>query len=251
MGVIRYLIVDDEAPGRTNLRLALAAHPDWQLLAECDNAAAARGTLAETPADVIFLDIQMPRESGLELARELSRLASPPLIVFVTAYNTHALDAFEVHALDYLLKPIDDRRLAQAVERAASMLAYRHSDGYRDALRNYAAAAQPTHAEMLSVRSVGYIEQIRVADILWLQSAGNYVELHLAARMVLHRMPLARLEQLLLPGEFVRVHRSAIVRQTQIKRLSVVGDGRYELALACGARLAVSERHVQDVRARL
>ena len=251
MGVIRYLIVDDEAPGRTNLRLALAGYPEWQLLAECDSAAAARDALAGAPADVIFLDIQMPRESGLELARELSRLAAPPLIIFVTAYNTHALDAFEVHALDYLLKPIDDRRLAQAVERAASMLACRHGDGYRNALRNYAAVTQPTHAAVLSVRSVGYIEQIRVADILWLQSAGNYVELHLAARTVLHRMPLARLEQLLPPGEFMRVHRSAIVRQTQIKRLSVVGDGRYELALACGAHLAVSERHVHDVRARL
>lgn len=248
MGVIRYLIVDDEAPGRTNLRLAMATHRDWQLLAECDSADAARSALASMPADVVFLDIQMPRESGLALARELSRLATPPLIIFVTAYNTHALDAFEVHALDYLLKPIDDQRLAQAVARAAAMLAYRHDDGYRNALRNY-AAAQPAHAEVLSVRSVGQIEQIRVREILWLQSAGNYVELHLAARTVLHRMPLSRLEQLLPPGDFLRVHRTVIVRRDQLRRLSVVGDGRHELALACGARLAVSERYVRGLKA--
>ncbi|NVM78151.1 two-component system LytT family response regulator [Duganella sp. SG902] len=247
--MINYLIVDDEAPGRANLRLALAAHPDWRLQAECDSAAAARRALADAPAAVVFLDIQMPGESGLELARELSRMAAPPLIIFVTAYNSHALDAFEVHALDYLLKPIDDERLARTVARAASMLAWRHGDGYRNALRNYAAVTQPAHAEVLSVRSVGSIEQIRIQDILWLQSAGNYVELHLTARAVLHRMPLSRLEQLLPPDQFLRVHRTVIVRRDQIRRLTVVGDGRHELTLACGARLAVSERYVRDLKA--
>ncbi|RZT08129.1 two component transcriptional regulator, LytTR family [Duganella sp. CF402] len=249
MRLIDYLIVDDEAPGRANLRLALAAHPGWRLLAECDSAAAARSALAQTQADVIFLDIQMPQESGLALARELSRRAVPPLIIFVTAYDSHALDAFEVHALDYLLKPIDDRRLAQALERAVAMLAYRQQDGYRNALRNYADAPHDRYADALSVRSIGSIEQIKVEDILWLQSAGNYVELHLAARAVLHRVPLSRLEQLLRPDEFLRVHRTAIVRRTQIRRLSVIGDGRYELALACGAQLAVSERYVNELKA--
>lgn len=249
MRLIDYLIVDDEAPGRANLRLALAAHPGWRLLAECDSAAAARSTLAQTAADVIFLDIQMPQESGLALARELSRLAAPPLIIFVTAYNSHALDAFEVHALDYLLKPIDDRRLAQALERAAAMLGYRQQDGYRNALRNYADAPHQRYPDALSVRSIGHIEHIKVEDILWLQSAGNYVELHLAARTVLHRAPLSRLEQLLSPAAFLRVHRTAIVRREQVRRLSVIGDGRYELTLACGAQLAVSERHVNDVKA--
>lgn len=249
MRVIDYIIVDDEAPGRANLRLALAAHPGWRLLAECDSAAAARSALARAPSCVVFLDIQMPHESGLALARELSLLAAPPLIVFVTAHNSHALDAFEVHALDYLLKPVDDQRLAQALERAAAMLGYRQQDGYRNALRDYAGGARASHADTLSVRSVGHIEQIRVEEILWLQSAGNYVELHLAARTVLHRMPLSRLEQLLRPDDFLRVHRTAIVRRAQIKRLSVIGDGRYELTLACGAQLAVSERHVNELKA--
>lgn len=111
----RYLIVDDEAPARKNLRLALSPFPQWLLVAECDSVAAARTILSCDQIDVIFLDIQMPGESGLVLARQLSLLDAPPLIVFVTAYSAHAIEAFEAHALDYLLKPIDDARLAQTV----------------------------------------------------------------------------------------------------------------------------------------
>ncbi len=246
----RYIIVDDEAPGRANLRLALQAQAGWQLLAECDSAAAARAALARAPADVVFLDIQMPRESGLELARELSRQPTPPLIIFVTAYNTHAVDAFEVHALDYLLKPIDDTRLAQAVERANAMLGLRHHEAYRAALHGYvnASATRTQPMTSFSVRSVGNIEQIRVRDVLWLQAAGNYVELHLANRTVLHRVPLSRVEQLLAPDEFLRVHRTAIVRRDQVRRVSVVGDGRYQLTLECGAKLAVSARHLPELK---
>jgi len=246
MGV-RYLIVDDEAPSRANLRLALAAYPDWLLLAECDGAAAARTALAEHEVDVIFLDIQMPVESGLVLAREISRLRTPPLIVFVTAYSEHAVDAFEVHALDYLLKPLSDVRLAQAVERIAALLGQRQREAYGAALRDYVDAGAGQAAERLeriNVRSVGRIEQIRVDDILWVESAGNYVELHLEGRAVLHRITLNRLEALLDPAVFLRVHRSAIVRRSQIARLETVGDGSYRLTLRCGAEVAVSERYL-------
>lgn len=246
---VTYLIVDDEPPGRANLRMAMESYPDWQLAAECESAATAHGVLATTAIDAIFLDIQMPRESGLALARELSRMPAPPLIIFVTAYNAYAVDAFEVHALDYLLKPIDDRRLAQTVERASQMLRYRQSDGYGNALRSYMDFAPERHIDAISVRSVGYIEQIRVCDVLWLQAAGNYVELHLASRKVLHRIPLSRLEPLLNPDDFLRVHRAAIVRRDQVMRLSVVGDGRYLLTLRCGAQVAVSERHIDALKA--
>jgi two-component system LytT family response regulator len=244
---VRYLIVDDELPSRANLRLALAAHPDWLLVAECDGTAAARAVLAVQDVDVIFLDIQMPAESGLVLAREISRACAPPLIVFVTAYSEHAVDAFEVHALDYLLKPLNDARLAQAVERIGAMLGQRQREAYGAALRDYvdAGAGQANAAlERINVRSVGRIEQIRVADILWIESAGNYVELHLAGRTVLHRMTLNRLETLLAPDDFLRVHRGAIVRRGEIARLDSVGDGTYRLTLRCGATVAVSERYL-------
>jgi two-component system LytT family response regulator len=248
---VRYLIVDDEAPSRANLRLALAAHPDWQLLAQCDGAASARAALAVHDVDVIFLDIQMPAESGLVLAREISCLREPPLIVFATAYSEHAVDAFEVHALDYLLKPLNDARLAQTVERIAAMLAQRQREAYGAALRDYvdAGAGQAVERlERINVRSVGRIEQIRVEHILWIESAGNYVELHLEGRTVLHRITLNRLEALLVPGDFLRVHRSAIVRRSQIARLETAGDGSYRLTLRCGATVAVSERYLTALK---
>ncbi len=250
---VRYVIVDDEEPGRVNLRLALADHPDWQCAAECDSAASARTALAAHEVDVVFLDIQMPGESGLALARDISRLREPPLIVFVTAYSVHAIDAFEVHALDYLLKPLDDARLAQAVERIGAMLRHRQREAYGAALRDYVAAdaapaVRPAH---LNVRSVGRIEQVRIDDILWLEAAGNYVELHLAARAVLHRITLNRLETLLDPGCFLRVHRGAIVRRDQIASLATGGDGSWRLTLRCGGVVAVSERYLGPLKASL
>jgi two-component system LytT family response regulator len=241
---VRYMIVDDEAPGRANLRLALAAHPAWMLVAECDSATAARSALGSHDIDVIFLDIHMPGESGLTLARDISRLREPPLIVFVTAYSVHAVDAFEVHALDYLLKPLDDARLAQAAQRIEVMLRHRQREAYGLALRNYVDAGDSQRVERINVRSVGRIEQIVVSDILWIESAGNYVELHLAARTILHRTPLNRLETLLDPEQFMRIHRGAIVRRDQIGSLATTGDGTYRLTLRCGNMLAVSERYL-------
>jgi two-component system, LytTR family, response regulator len=256
---IRYLIVDDEAPGRANLRLAMEVHAGWLLVAECDSAAAARAALGRPGAnvDVIFLDVQMPGESGLVLARELSRLREPPLVVFVTAYSEHAIDAFEVHALDYLLKPLSDARLAQALERSADMLRQRQREAYGAALRSYVDAQSnagskadaQSYADHLNVRSVGRIEQVRVAEILWLAAAGNYVELHLAGRTVLHRITLNRLETLLDPAVFLRVHRGAMVRRDQLTRLATTGDGTYRLNLRCGAEVAVSERYLAAVKA--
>lgn len=243
---IRYAIVDDEEPGRTNLRLAMQSHPGWQLAFEADSAMRAREALAAQRIDLLFLDIQMPRESGLLLARELGRLLEPPLVVFVTAHSAHAIEAFEVHALDYLLKPLNDGRLAQAVERAALMLAGRQRAAYGRALQAYAEG--PAWLEQISVRSVGRIDQVRVADILWLEAQGNYVALHTAAGSPLHRVALSRLESHLDPALFLRVHRGAIVRRDQAAGLSVVGDGSYVLRLRDGRQVPVSERYVGAVR---
>ena len=240
---IHYIIVDDELPGRVNLRLAMGDHPDWVLAGECDGVASARTALASGKVDVVFLDIQMPGQSGLLLAREMSCLNEPPLIIFVTAYSEHAIDAFDVHALDYLLKPVDDARLAQAVARAAAMLGQRQRQLHGAALRRYVGADGAQRAKYISVRSVGRIEQISVHDIMRIEAAGNYVELRLAARTVLHRMALSRIERLLPADEFVRVHRGSIVQREQIASLETNGDGTYQLTLRCGDLVAVSERY--------
>lgn len=247
---IRALIVDDEEPGRINLRYGLAPHEDWQLVGECASAAAARAALEAQEVDVLFLDIQMPQESGLALARELSQREHPPLVIFVTAYNEHAIEAFEVYALDYLLKPFDDQRLAQALERAASMLEQRQRAAYARAMRAF-AEPDPAWLQQLNVRSVGRIECVQVDEVLWIEAAGNYVELHLAQRRVLHRVPLARLEQHLDPACFLRVHRRALVRMSEVAKLERDVDGSSQLLLRCGDRVPVSERHLPAVKALL
>jgi len=247
---IRALIVDDEEPGRINLRYGLAPHAGWQVVGECASAAAARAALDEQEVDVIFLDIQMPQETGLALARELAQRAEPPLVIFATAYNEHAIEAFEVHALDYLLKPFDDQRLAQALERAAAMLEQRQRAAYARAMRAFAEPGQ-SYLQQLNVRSVGRIECVQVDEVLWIEAAGNYVELRLAQRRVLHRVPLARLEQHLDPASFLRVHRRAMVRVSEVAALEREAEGGCLLLLRCGDRVPVSERYLPAVKALL
>ncbi len=245
MSAIATLIVDDEAHARTNLRLSLAATPGWEVVAECASAAEARAVLATRDVGLVLLDVQMPRESGLQLARELSRQTLPPLIVFVTAHQGHALEAFDVHALDYVVKPVSDSRLARALERVATMLDQRAA--YTQALRAFADPA-PGYWRTLTVRSVGRMDQVEVAEIFWLDTAGNYVQLHLAQRTLLHRSTLTELEQYLDPALFVRVHRCAMVRRDQLRSIWQNAHGSYLIGLRCGAELAVSERYVADVK---
>lgn len=250
MTSMRALIVDDEEPGRVNLRYALADHPDWEVVAECASVEAANAALATQQVDVVFLDIQMPRESGLILARALAAQPAPPLVIFVTAHIAFALEAFEVHALDYLLKPVNDERLAAALARAASMLEQRQRAAYGQALRAY-VADNGNYLRQLSVRSVGSIECIRLANVHWIEACGNYVQLHMGARSVMHRTAVSRLAERLDPAEFIQVHRRAIVRDDQLAGLEVTGDGTFCARLRCGARVAVSERYVDRARARL
>jgi hypothetical protein len=164
---------------------------------------------------VIFLDIQMPGESGLVLAREISRLREPPLIVFVTAYSEHAVDAFEVHALDYLLKPLNDARLAQTVERIGAMLGQRQREAYGAALRDYVdAGAGKAASAGAHQRALGRPHRADPRGRHPVDRIGR--QLRRAApggRTVLHRITLNRLEALLAPADFLRVHRGAIVRR--------------------------------------
>lgn len=248
------MIVDDEAPARINLGFALAEHPDWQVVACCDSAAQAREFLQQQTVDVLFLDVQMPGETGLAFARQLCQQPQPPLIVFVTAYNNFAVEAFEVHALDYLLKPFDDQRLAGTLQRALALLEHRQQANYGEAVRNYVDQLQEnvqSYLQSVSVRSVGKIESVRLSEVQWMQSAGNYVELHLPQRMILHRTPISQFESQLDPQKFIRVHRSVIVSVAQICVLKVVGDGLYQLQLKNGVVVPVSERYVTKLRALL
>ncbi len=275
--VLNALVVDDEALARSNLQLALADHPGWRCAGVCAGTAEARVALASRDIDLLLLDIQMPRQNGLNFAAELQAKASPqqpaPLIVFVTAFDAHAISAFDVFALDYLLKPFDDQRFAAMLARAEQVLALRQSAAhaaaqiaaYADAMGSFLteqtqlAAGQPCPSlAYLTVRSVGSVERIAVQEIEWIAAAGNYVELHLRAmpgqgspRVVLHRSTLSALALRLPPQQFMRVHRTALVRPSAMSRMEVTGDSTYELTLTSGDKVPVSERFVKDVRAEL
>ncbi len=259
---VRALIVDDEPLARLNLQRALEPFPHWRLQAACADAAAALVEVAREMPQVVFLDIRMPRTSGLVLARRLSEFPAPPLVVFVTAYENHAVEAFELHALDYLIKPFDDARFAMGLQRIEALLALRAEAAYGDALRGFLADAAPDAAlpaeglphttrylRQFSVKSVGRIDLVRVADVRWITAAGNYVELHLEKGSLLHRVTLTALEARLDPAEFLRVHRRVIVRRTECRSLAVTGDGTYSLRLHSGPRVSVSERYVDQLRA--
>lgn len=258
MNPIRAMIVDDEAPGRENLALALAPFPGWSVVARCESAQQARDALGRQPVEVAFIDVQMPHESGLGLARSLCALPEPPLLVFVTAYSRYAIEAFEVHALDYLLKPLDDVRLAQALQRAETLLRLKQRPGYAEAVRDCvddtdrsAQGVELAYLRRVNVRSVGRIEAVDLADVAWIGSAGNYVELQVGGRSILHRIPLSRLEPRLDPAQFLRTHRTALVRRSEARQLVVVSDGVYELRLRDGSAVPVSPRYLGAVRAQL
>lgn len=255
---IRALVVDDEVPGRDNVRLALREHARWELVGECASVEEARAAMATASVDVVFLDVQMPQESGMVLAREFAAQAAPPTIVFVTAYQHYAVQAFEFHAVDYLLKPFDDDRFAQTLSRVEDLMALRRRGArYAELLQNYLAhtadgkQVDGKYLDRICVRSVGQMESVAVGDVAWIGSSGNYVELHLAARVVLHRTTFGEILKRLDPQHFLQVHRRAIVRRTQCQGLHVVGDGTYELVLAGGDTVPVSERYVHAVRAAL
>ena len=246
--VFKVLIVDDEAHARTNLRLALAPLGDWAVAADCASAAAARGFLQTNEVDLVLLDVQMPRESGIEMARSLGRMEQPPLIVFATAHRGHALDAFDAHALDYIVKPVDERRLHQAMSRARVLLEQRAI--YTRALRQFTDPAPGFWRELI-VRSVGRMDKVAVEDVLWIETAGNYVELHMAERTLLHRTTLTELVQYLDPDQFLRIHRRILVRRDEVLGLRQMQEGGYAVALRCGRSLPISERYWANVKSAL
>lgn len=249
------LIVDDELPALTNMQLVLADHPAWQLVGSCQSTEQARSVLAREAVDLILLDIEMPRQSGLDFARELCAAGSAPLIVFITAYDQHALKAFDVFALDYLLKPFDDERFAQMLARAASNLLLKQQAAQNASMQDYLidrAAFEkgepPPALQTIVIRSVGHSERIDVDDAIWFGAAANYVEIHLAARVVLHRATISAMEARLPPGQFLRLHRNALVRIKAMTRLQALADGTCMVCLNNGDTVRVSESYLKQVK---
>ena len=243
---MRVLIVDDEPLARDRIRDLLRTEPDVAAVEECSHGEAAVEYVRARRPDVMFLDVQMPGLDGFGVLERLAPEATP-LVVFVTAYDRHAVRAFEVYALDYLLKPFDAERFAATVQRARTRLAQNGGEEMTRALRALMAEVRPAAAaspQILSVRSGQRIVPVRVEEIDWVEAEGNYVRLHRRGTSHLLRETMAALEQSLDPRRFRRIHRSAIVNVDRIAELVPWFGKDFRVILRDGTQLTLSRSYV-------
>lgn len=254
--LLRVAVADDEPVARSTLRNLLSGDAEIELVAECENGAEAVAAVRDLTPDLLFLDVQMPGMTGFDVIRELGEDA--PVIVFVTAYDRYALKAFEVHAIDYLLKPFDDERFAQALERAKAEVRKQEVVGMGRKLADLIAgvgnnASDAPKAEplrRLAIHREGRVEMIAIDAVIWIEAADQYVQIHTADGEALMRESLSHLERALDPERFLRVHRSAIVAVDRIQTLEKHGAGG-RLRLDTGAWVPVSRSRMAELRAKL
>ena len=246
------LVADDEAPARRRLVDLLRLDPQVNRIVEAGDGRSAMAAIEAESPDLLFLDIQMPELTGLELIDAIGA-ERMPLTVFVTAYDQHALRAFEANALDYLLKPFSDERMEATLARAHARLGDRRLRALGHDVLRLLASTRPAapRRDLLAVKSGGTTHFVRVADIDWIEGAGVYVNLHVGGRQVLHRASLAELEAALDPLRFVRVHRSVILQIDRIVRLEPATHGEFDAILADGSRTRVSRTYRAGLERRL
>jgi len=226
--MLRAMIIDDEPLARSNVALLLARDPSIGVVAQCGSAEDALAALPAARPDLVFLDVEMPECDGFELLERLGT-APPFAIVFVTAHHQFALRAFEVGALDYLLKPFDDRRFERVLERVKERLRV------------------PSEARRFIIKNGGSLDVVKFADIDWVEASDYYSTLHAGARAHMLRRSLSELEHELAPHGFQRIHRSAIVNLERVRALELREDGEYEVLLHSAQRLRMSRRYRKAV----
>ena len=228
---MKALIVDDEPLARRGVAVRLKKFKDIEIAGECGDGLAAVEKILELSPDLVFLDIQMPGMDGFEVLRALPA-KNLPHIIFLTAHEQHALRAFEVHALDYLLKPVDDDRFLAAVERARKLNDSASRIRMSDRILRMLGGDSAKYASRFFVRTGSRLQVVHVEDIIWIGAAGDYAELHVRGRSHLLRESMNSLEQKLDPADFLRIHRSKIVRTDSIVELSAVENREYVIKLA-------------------
>ena len=255
---IRTLIVDDEPLARRNLRVLLEKDPQIEILDECRNGREAVKAINALSPDLIFLDIQMPELDGFDV---LARVGAEQIqaIIFVTAFDQYALKAFEVHALDYLLKPFDDERFAFALRRAKSQIEAREINRVskrllalleeRQSLAD--SSAEKNYLTRLMIKASGRVVLLKVGEIDFIEADGNYAKLHVGRKAHLLREKMHDLEGRLDPAKFVRIHRSVIVNLDRIKEMHPHFNGDYVVVLEDGRQLRLSRTRRENLEARL
>lgn len=263
---VRVLVVDDEPLARQRVADLLAAEPEAELVGERDSGTAAVEAIRELHPDLVFLDVQMPGMSGLDVVRAVGVADMPPTI-FVTAYDQHALAAFDVAAVDYLVKPFDDERFEQAFRRARRMIDLRQVDRLRSQLLSVLQGPGERRADAQAVpappeSSAGYLQRIPVemrgkvrvvpiGEIDFIIASGPYVDLYSGDRKYVIRESMQNLEDRLDPDQFIRTHRSVIVRLELIDTLHKGAGGDYEVQLRSGRRLRVSRSRIEALERKL
>jgi two-component system LytT family response regulator len=248
---IRALIVDDEELARGRLRKLLAEVADLEIIGECDNGREAIAFIREHRPDLAFLDVQMPEVSGFDVLRALPEELWPA-VVFVTAHNQHALEAFEVRALDYLLKPFTQARLLAAVERVREHLETQNLAAAKQRLAEWVNSAkpEPAHLSRLAIKTGSQTLFIRVEDVDYIESAGNYAVVHTHSERHILRETLTSLEANLPPRLFLRISRSVLVNLKRIKGLQSTPRGEC-LVILHDNRQLVMTRGVKAIQERL
>jgi two-component system, LytTR family, response regulator len=231
---VRVLIIDDEPLARSGVVHRLRQFKDVEIVGECGDGVSAVEEILERSPDVVFLDIQMPDMDGFEVLHALPK-ESLPAVIFLTAYEQHVLRAFDVHALHYLLKPVDDKRFAEAVSRARNLVDSELRADMAQRVMKMLDGTSNGFASRLTVRTGSRIQIVTAEDIEWIGAAGDYVELHVNGCSFLLRETMASLVQRLDPAKFIRIHRSRIVRSTGIVELRAIENREFTVKLSDGS----------------
>lgn len=242
---IRALIVDDEPIARQGIQLQLGGEVDLEVVGECGDGASAVAAIAELAPDLVFLDVEMPEVGGFDVVDAVG-VARMPAVIFVTAFDQYAVRAFDVHAIDYVLKPIDRKRFRLALDRARERLVRPHDDTAERiaaALADLGRVAPLRYAKRLAIKSDGRVTLVDVREIERVEAAGNYVEVRAGGRTHLMRETLTNLEARLDPERLVRVSRSAIVSAERISELQPMFNGDFVVLLDDGTEVTGSRRY--------
>lgn len=265
MDAIRTLIVDDEPLARENLRIRLGRVNDFEIIGECGTGRDAIAAIAEQRPALVFLDIRMPDMDGFAVLERIEP-EDQPLVVFVTAYDQFALDAFRVHALDYLLKPFEEERFLEALDSCRQRIGEirrlrSHADASDDVPAAQSAAGKTVPPpgsrrenpllNRIVVKSQGRVLFLRVETIDWIEACGDYVNLHVGAKSWLLRRTMNEMEARLDPGAFARVNRSAIVRLDRVQELLPADRGEHIVRLHGGRELKLTRLYREKLEASL
>ena len=271
---IKTIIVDDEPLARKGLAIRLAEFSDIELIAQCQNGKEALNVVANEQPQLVFLDIQMPEMTGFEVLQTMQSELNQeqmPIVVFVTAYDQYALKAFEVHALDYLLKPVDDDRLQECIDKIRdkvsssnnvdhqaklvdimSKLTGKDTESILQTLAQGEEFEVKEYNSFISVKDVGETTRIPVKNIVWIDAAGDYMCVHCAdGETHILRKTMKQLESELDPNQFIRVHRSVIVNSEEVAKVLTLSSGEYVVQLTNKHEIRVSRSYREKVREKL